>query len=189
MGFRPADADAAEKKKELAILSAIIFVAAVGTIAFLVLSTQWEINDLQEKQETLKADIAVAESIEQLRDVYVASQQSVQLMEMTDALTFREPEQLNALISELESVLPKRAMVHTITINGNVMSITLTTVTKEEAAKVQMQLKEVPYIQSLTIGGIVEKVDEATKRTEVAFTVNCILQKYDPKAAAEAEAN
>ena len=49
-----------------------------------------------------------------------------------------------------------------------------------------MQLKKIPYIQSTSIGGIVEKVDEATNRTEVAFTVNCVLQRYDPKAAAEA---
>jgi len=187
LGFRPADADAAEKKKELAILSAIIFVAAAGAIGFLVLSTQMEINSLKERQETLKADIAAAESIEQLRDVYLASQQSVQLMEVTDALTFREPEQLNALITELERMLPKRAVVHSISISGNTMSLSMTTMTKEEAAKTQMQLKEIPYIQSISVGGIVEKVDEATNRSEVAFTVTCVLQKYDPKAAAEAE--
>ena len=189
LGFRPADADAAEKKKELAILSAIIFVAAAASIGFLVLSTQFEINSLEKRQEELKAQIAEAESIEQLRDVYLASQQSVQLMEATDALTFREPEQLNELISEMERALPKRAVVHDMTISGNVMTIGFSTITKEEAAKVQMQLKEIPYIQSATMSGIVEKVDEATKRTEVTFTVNCVLQKYDPKAAAEAEAN
>lgn len=187
LGFRPADADASEKKKELAILSAIIFVAAAGSIGFLVLSTQFEINKLKDTQETLKADIAEAEGIEQLRDIYLTSQESVTLMQVTDALTFREPEQLNELIAELERVLPKRALVHNITITGNTMSINMTTMTKEEAAKAQMQLKEVPYIQSISVGGIVETVDEATKRTEVAFTVSCVLQKYDPKEADGAE--
>lgn len=186
LGFRPAEADAAEKKKELAILSAIIFVAAAATIGFLIISTQWEINSLEKRQETLKADIEEAESIEQLKEVYLASQESVTLMQVTDALTFREPEQLNDLIEELEKVLPKRALVHNITITGNTMNINMTTMTKEEAAKTQMQLKKIPYIQSTSIGGIVEKVDEATNRTEVAFTVNCVLQRYDPKAAAEA---
>ena len=187
LGFRPADADAAEKKKELAILSAVIFVAAAGAIAFLMITTSVEISQAEKRQEELKAQIAEAESIEQLRDVYLASQQSVLLMETTDALTFREPEQLNELITALERALPKRALVHNISISGNTMSINMTTMTKEEAAKAQMQLKEIPYIQSISVGGIVEKVDEATKRSEVAFTVNCVLQKYDPKAAAEAE--
>lgn len=186
LGFRPADADAAEKKKELAILSAIIFVAAAASIGFLIFSTKWEIAELEKRQATLKEEIAVAEGIEQLRDVYLASQQSVALMQQTDALTFREPEQLNLLITEMERTLPKRAVVHTMTINGNVMTISFSTITKEEAAKTQMQLKTIPYIQSVTTSGIVEKVDEATNRTEVTFTVNCILQKYDPKAAAQA---
>lgn len=182
LGFRPADADSAEKKKELAILSAIVFVAAAGTLGFLVLSTQLEISSLKKRQEELKTEIAEAEGIEQLRDVYLASQQSVELMEMTNDLTFREPEQLDKLIEELEQALPKRAVVHTLTISGNVMTINFSTITKEEAAKTQMQLKEIPYIQSVTTSGIVEKVDEATNRTEVTFTVNCILQKYDPDA-------
>ena len=187
LGFRPAEADAAEKKKELAILSAVIFVAAAASIAFLVFSTQLEINSLEKRQETLKSNIAKAEDIERLRDVYLASQQSVQIMEMTDALTFREPEQLNELITALERALPKRAVVHNIAINGNMMTIGMSTITKEEAAKVQMQLKEIPYIQSVTTAGIVEKVDEATNRTEVIFTVSCVLQKYDRESATEAE--
>lgn len=187
LGFRPADADAAEKKKELAILSAIIFVAAAGAIAFLVISTSWEISQEEKRQEELKAQIAAAEGIEHLQEVYLASQQSVLLMKTTDALTFSEAEQLNEIIAELERMLPKRSLVHSITISGDSMSMSFTTVTKEEAAKLQMQLKEIPYIQNVSVGGITEKVDEATKRTEVAFSVTCNLQKYDPKAAAEAE--
>ena len=105
----------------------------------------------------------------------------------TDALTFSEPEQLIEIITALERALPKRALVHSITISGNIMDISITTMTKEEAAKVQMQLKEIPYFRSVTTSGIVEKVDEATKRTETAFTANCILQKYEPELAEETE--
>lgn len=187
LGFRPADADSAEKKKELAILSAVIFVAAAASIAFLVISTKMEIKSLKERQATLKSEIAAAEGIEQLRSVYLTSQKSVTLMQQTDALTFSEPEQLNDLINELERVLPKRSLVHSMTISGDVMTISFTTVTKEEAAKLQLQLKTVPYITDVTVSGVVEKVDEATNRTEVAFTVNCKLQKYEPKAEAEAK--
>jgi len=183
LGFRPAEADAADKKKELAILSAVIFVGAAAALGFLVLSTSWEISQAEKRQEELKKEIAEAEDIEQLQSVYYASKQSVTLMEVTNALTFREPEQLNELLTALEQALPKRALVHSITITGNIMSISMTTMTKEEAAKTQMQLKEIPYIQSITVGGIVEKVDEATKRTEIAFTVNCVLQKYEKPEA------
>jgi hypothetical protein len=48
-----------------------------------------------------------------------------------------------------------------------------------------MQLKTIPYISDVTIGGIVENVDETSNRTEVVFTVNCILQK--PEVLPEGE--
>jgi len=60
------------------------------------------------------------------------------------------------------------------------MSMSVSTVTKEEAAKLMMQLKDNPYISEVKVSGIVEKTDETTNRTEVSFTVNCTLQKYVP---------
>ena len=175
LGFRLAGAEVAEQKKTLAILSLAVFAASAVVIAFLVISTKLEISEQE------------IEGIEQLEDVYEISKQSVKIMTETDALTFSEPEQLIEIITALERALPKRALVHSITINGNTMDISITTMTKEEAAKVQMQLKEIPYFRSVTTSGIVEKVDEVTKHTETAFTVNCILQKYEPELAEETE--
>lgn len=187
LGFRLAGAEVAEQKKTLAILSLAVFAASAVVIAFLVISTKLEISEQEEKRTRLNKEIAEIEGIEQLEDVYEVSKQSVKIMTETDALTFSEPEQLIEIITALERALPKRALVHSITINGNAMDISITTMTKEEAAKVQMQLKEVPYFRSVTTSGIVEKVDEVTKHTETAFTVNCILQKYEPELAEETE--
>lgn len=187
LGFRLAGAEVAEQKKTLAILSLAVFAASAVVIAFLMISTKLEISEQEEKRTRLNKEIAEIEGIEQLEDVYEVSQQSVKIMTETDALTFSEPEQLIEIITALERALPKRALVHSITINGNTMDISITTMTKEEAAKVQMQLKEIPYFRSVTTSGIVEKVDEATKRTETAFTLNCILQKYEPELAEETE--
>lgn len=187
LGFRLAGAEVAEQKKTLAILSLAVFAASAVVIAFLVISTKLEISEQEKKRTRLNKEIAEIEGIEQLEDVYEISKQSVKIMTETDALTFSEPEQLIEIITALERALPKRALVHSITINGNTMDISITTMTKEEAAKVQMQLKEIPYFRSVTTSGIVEKVDEATKRTETAFTVNCILQKYEPELAEETE--
>ena len=128
----------------------------------------------------LPKDIEVAKAIEDLRNVYLASQASVQMMADTDALTFSEAEQLNDIITSLERTLPKRSLVHSMTINGEDMSMSVSTVTKEEAAKLMMQLKDNPYISEVKVSGIVEKTDETTNRTEVSFTVNCTLQKYVP---------
>ena len=188
LGFMPEEYADKEKKKEIAIISAIIFVAATAAIAFLIVTTSMEIKTQQNKKNRLLQEVEAAKYIEDLQNVYLASQASVQMMAETDALTFSEAEQLNDLITALERALPKRSLVHSININGDAMSISFTTVTKEEAAKVLMQLKEIPYIASVSVGGITETTpEEATNRTEISFTVNCTLQKYDPTAETETE--
>lgn len=179
LGFRLASAEVAEKKKTLVILSLAVFAVSAIAIASLVIYTQVEINKQEKKQKQFKKEIEAIQEIEQLREVFLASQQSVRIMTETDALTFSEVEQLNELITALERAFPKRSLVQSVVISGELMTISFTTVTKEEAAKVLMQLKEIPYIQSVSNSGIVEKLDEVTNRTEVAFTVNCVLQKYE----------
>lgn len=180
LGFQPAEFADQEKKRELAVLSAVIFVAAAAVIAFLMFTTSIEIMEQENKKAQLQKDIEVAKEIENLQGVYMASQASVQMMADTDALTFSESEQLNELITTLERTLPKRSLVHTISISGEAMSISVSTVTKEEAAKLMMQLKDNPYLDEIKVSGIVEKTDETTNRTEVSFTVNCKIIKYVP---------
>ncbi len=187
LGFLPAEFADKETKKNLAILSATIFVAAAGVMAFLIIDASLEIKNQEARRAKLQMDVEEAEAIESLRDVYIASQQSVELMTETDALTFSMGEQLNDLITALERALPKRSVVHTLSVTGETMTLSFTTVTKDEAAKVLMQLESIPYISEVSVAGIVERTEETANRTEVTFTVNCTLQKYDPKAAAEVE--
>lgn len=180
LGFQPAEFADQEKKKELAVLSAVIFVAAAAVIAFLMFTTSIEIMEQENKKNRLEKEIEVAKEIEDLQNVYLASQASVQMMADTDALTFSEAEQLNEFITTLERTLPKRSLVHNMTVNGDALSMSVSTITKEEAAKLMMQLKDNPYLSDVKVSGIVEKVDETTNRTEVSFTVNCKIIKYVP---------
>ena len=180
LGFQPEEYADKEKKKEIAMISAIVFVAAVLAIGYLIVDANLDIRTQETKKLRLQAEIEEAKYIEDLKDIYVASQASVQMMSDTDALTFSEAEQLNDLITALERALPKRSVVHDMSISGKNMSMSFTTVTKEEAAKVLMQLKTIPYIESVTIGGITESTDDTANRTKVSFVVNCVLKKYDP---------
>ena len=180
LGFQPAEFADQEKKKELMVLSGVIFVAAAAVIAFLMFTTSIEIMEQENKKARLQKEIEVAQEIENLQNVYLASQASIQMMADTDALTFSEAEQLNELITTLERTLPKRSLVHNMTVNGDALSMSVSTVTKEEAAKLMMQLKDNPYLTDVNVSGIVEKLDETTNRTEVSFTANWKIIKYVP---------
>lgn len=181
LGFQPEEYADKEKKKEIAMISAIIFVATTLAIGYLIMDASLDIRKQEQKKAQLQADIEVAKYIEDLKEIYLASQASVQLMSETDALTFNEPEQLNDLIAALERALPKRSVVKSMNISGDTMTMGFETVTKEEAAKVLMQLKTIPYIKSVTVGGITGSAGgDETNRTKVQFTVNCELQRYEP---------
>ncbi|MGN1083669.1 MAG: pilus assembly protein PilM, partial [Lachnospiraceae bacterium] len=178
LGIRPADAELKEKKKNIAILSATIFIAAAAIIAYLVVDAALGIRYEKEMKATFEQRIEQAQGIEQLYQVYLASQESIATMAVTDALSFSMAEQLNEIIAALEKALPARSLVHSFSVSGDTMTVNFSTVTKEEAAKVLMQLQTIPYITEVTVAGIVENVDETTNRTEVVFTVNCKLQRY-----------
>lgn len=177
LGMRPEAAILRERKKNIAILSGTIFVAAAIIIIGLVVKTSMDIKYEKEMRVVFEQGIKEAESIEQLYAVYRASQQSIASMAATDALSFSMAEQLNGIVQTLEQSLPSRSLVHSFSITGNSMTINFSTVTKEEAAKVLMQLKNIPYISKVSVAGIIERVDESSNRTEVVFTVNCTLQK------------
>lgn len=186
LGIRPAEAILKEQKKNISILTGSIFIAAAAVISFLVISTLVQINYEKNVKEILEQQIAQSQDIVQLSEVYNASQQSIAEMSAVDELTFSEGELLNDLIAALEMMLPSRAVVHSMNLGDNMLMMNVSTITKEEAAKVLMQLQLVPYIKTVSVSGIVESVDETTNRTEVAFTVNCELQK---PGAEDAEAD
>lgn len=180
--LRPAEADVAEQKKNLTILSGVIFLAAAGILIVLVTITLLQIKSEEKKKEQFQAEIQRLSYIEELERIYNASQQSIDFMKNADDLTFSIGEQLNEIIQALEMQLPTRALVNSFSLNGTSLSMSMTTVTKEEAAKVLLQLKAIPYISDVQIGGIVESKDEATNRTQVAFSVSCKLQRYEAPA-------
>jgi len=185
LGIRPIEAILKEQKRNITILTASIFIAAVAIIGYLAISTSIQIRYEKRMKATFENRIEEASYIEELEQVYLASQDSIAKMQATDALSFSMPEQLNGIIKALEDALPQRSVMHSFSLNGYSMTMNFSTVTKEEAAKVLMQLKTIPYITSVSIAGIVENVDEATNRTEVVFSVNCTLQRYDQIDAPE----
>lgn len=187
LGIRPIEAILREQKRNISILTATIFIAAAAVIGYLAISTSIQISYEKKMKATFEERIAQAIYIEELEQVYNASQDSIAKMQATDKLSFSMAEQLNDIIEALEKEMPKRALIQSFSLSGDALSMNLSTVTKEEAAKLLMQLKTIPYLEDVKIAGIVENVDEATNRTEVVFTVSCKVVKYDPAQDAATE--
>ena len=167
LGMRPAEAILREQKRNISILTGTVFIATAAVIAILVITTLIQISYEKDVKAKLEALIDEADDILQLTDVHAASQQSIQQMTTVDDMTFSMGEQLNELIAKLESDLPSRSIVHSFTLSGNTLSMNMSTITKEEAAKVLLQLQGIPYISQVTISGVSESIDETTNRSSI----------------------
>lgn len=185
LGLRSKDAVNRAKARIYGEIAVGIFAIAVVAFLAVYIKTKVDISNLDKEKKTLEDDIARLLPIEKLEEVYHASQESVVFATETDGMIFTVAEQLNEIIAELEAKLPERSVVSSYSISGEDMLINFTTVTKEEAAKLLLQLKNIPYISETMISGIEEELSEETNRTEVSFSVNCKLQKYVPEEEGE----
>lgn len=188
LGLRSKTAMDRNRAKLMARVSVALFAVVVVALVGLTLKLKYDIGKLDKEKEQLQADITALEPIEQLQQVYIASTESLQFANSMDDLVYTNVEQLNDIIAQLEEKLPSRTIVSSYTFNQDTLLINASTVTKEEAAKLLMQLKLIPYISEVKITGITENKTEETNRSEVLFTVSCTIQKYDPNATEETEA-
>ncbi len=154
---------------------AVLCLMVIGAFGYVIWVTHGEIQEKQRIQAELSGKIADIEEIERLESASVASENALLAAMSADAQTVRESELLGKVIEDLEQVLPSRSVLYSLSFNEKNLMLNFATVTKEEAAEVLLQLKALPYFETVQIAGIVETVNTTTHLTEVAFTVNCSL--------------
>lgn len=190
LGLRSRTSAAKGQSKLLGIVAALVGVGAVLAVAGMFVATKLQIAGLEKENEQLQADIAALEPIEELEKIYSESLDAVAFANGLDDLLFTPSEQFNAIIETLEDHLPSRAMVSSFSVSDAVMTLNVSTVTKEEAALLILQLRSIPYMdpEGIRISGISEEKDEATGLTTVTFTLNIDLVKVEEAEDGETEA-
>lgn len=187
LGLKSKAAAAQKTSRLLGIAAGGLFVAAVVVLGAVAVATKIEISNLDKEKVQLETDIRQLEPIESLQAVYMASKDSITFAESSEDMVFTVSEQLNGIIAELEEKLPSRAMVSSFNVNGKSLMMNMTTVTKEEAAKLLIQLKKIPYITNVTINSISQSTEENENASLVSFSVVCDLQKYEETNGTEVE--
>jgi len=187
LGLKSKAAAAEKTSRLMAVVAGGLFVATVVVLGAIAVKTKIEISSLDKEKVQLESDIRQLESIESLQAVYEASKGSITFAESSKDMVFTMSEQLNDIIAQLEMNLPSRAMVTSFTLNGDQLMMNMTTVTKEEAAKLLIQLKKIPYVEKVTINSISQSTEENETASVVSFSVVCSLQKYDETNATEVE--
>lgn len=167
-----------DSKKALGV--AIVFyllalLVTIGASVFLVYNSYTEYQDALAKKESVKAQVEAAKAIEPLYNDYLTAQSAIAAIEEMAASSFQHGENINELLAQLEILLPKETLVHSLTINGETFSMSITVPAKTTAAQLLLQLQEVDYIGSVNIGSLTETTEEGATSKTVSFAISGTL--------------
>ena len=167
-----------DTKKALGV--AIVFyllalLVTIGASVFLVYNSYSEYQDALAKKESVKAQVEAAKAIEPLYNDYLTAQEAIAAIEEMAASSFQHGENINELLAQLEILLPKETLVHSLMINGETFSMSITVPAKTTAAQLLLQLQEVDYIGSVNIGSLTETTEEGATSKTVSFAISGTL--------------
>lgn len=167
-----------DAKKALGV--AIVFyllalLVTIGASVFLVYNSYSGYQDALAKKESVKAQVEAAKAIEPLYNDYLTAQEAIDAIEEMAASSFQHGENINELLAQLEILLPKETLVHSLMINGETFSMSITVPVKTTAAQLLLQLQEVDYIGSVNIGSLTETTEEGATSKTVSFAISGTL--------------
>jgi type IV pilus assembly protein PilM len=167
-----------DTKKALGV--AIVFyllalLATIGASAFLVYNSYSEYQNALAKKNRVKAQVEEAKAIEPIYNDYLTAQSAIAAIEEMAASAFQHGKNINELLAQLEILLPKETLVHSLMINGETFSMSITVPAKTTAAQLLLQLQAVDYIGSVNIGSLTETTEEGATSKTVSFAISGTL--------------
>ncbi len=168
------------KANKLIFLGALILVAGLAGAAVFFFLGKGQYNKKVNEKERIESMIAELEAsgIEELETQYHAAELSRLDVLEVNANTYRANEEWNAVLKQIEEKTVKNLVVSNLSSDANNLVMNLAVTSKEEAAKLLLQLQQIPYFDKINISSIKEGVSEATGQTIVSFTVSCHYTRY-----------
>ncbi|MCR5511376.1 MAG: hypothetical protein K6F54_10565, partial [Lachnospiraceae bacterium] len=180
--FRKSTKEALSKTLILSIVALAIVIAAAVII---ILNGKMEYDKALDAQKSLTAqkDALEAGGIEQLEADYAAAQARYQSVVDADAGTFTYNENWNKILAYLEQEGVSNLHVSSLTSSDAGLSLNVTVASKEDAAKLILQLQKIPYLADVQVGSIAENIDETSGAKVVTFSIQCSYKLPDEEAA------
>ncbi len=185
-------ASKAEKANKMIFVGAIVVAAAVAGAIGLFVWGKGKISSQESKKS--KLEMQIQELVDSgIEDLEAKSNQAEEVMNFAiaaDDATYRNTEQWNAALAEVEQKAVASMTVSSITVNGDQAIFNMVVDSKEAAAKTLLQFQTIPYFKALHIAGLQEKItkpelpgddpeaEALPAYTTVSFSVSCELQEY-----------
>ena len=179
LGFELDSERNADEKKE-SYKNYVLTLVAGALVCVLLVSIQGaRYGALNAKRADLEAQKEELKPIETVYDAYIKARDVNTEVNAIDDSTRRMNEYLSNVFDELEQKLPSTSVITSMNSGADVLTMSMKVDSKETAAELLMQLKDIVYFSDVQISSLTDSVDETTGARRVEFTVACY---YDMNA-------
>ena len=159
-----------------------VLLVAVGIVAAiaLVIIGKGKLKSKQNEKEKIEVQIKELEEsgIEALEAKYNSAIAAKDRVIAFHEGTYRNNEQWNSVLSELEEKSVSSIVISSVSSDANGLSMSVTVANKDEAAKLLLQLQQIPYFEKINISSIGETGDPTLGNSVVSFSLNMVYRRY-----------
>lgn len=168
------------KANKMIFLGALVVIAGIVGAIVLVIIGKGKYKSKVSEKERVEAQIQELEAsgIEELEAKYNSAIAAANSVVDFHNGTYRNNEQWNKVLTELETKSVSSLVVSSLSSDANTLSMSVAVGSKEDAAKLLLQLQTVPYFNGVKITAISESGSEESQTTTVTFTISCTYQRY-----------
>lgn len=180
--------DLEEKKNSQSFIVLTFAAAIIGAVALVGIPMIGYYGNLAKQKSLNKQIAALADCEKLLNDKTVKTSQYTELQSIKE-LTKTNNEQWNQILQQFEIMLPSSTQVSSVTSNEEGVTLTVTIPSKEEAAKLLVQLKQIPVFEKVSVNNITESDESQTGVKLQTFSVLCSFPaKEEVPPATDADA-
>lgn len=178
--FNIIEVSASKESQTFAILSLLLaFVAAGALVGIPMFNYYSEIN----RQDSLNRQISDLAEYEQLKNDKETKTANYEELKAFADSTKTNNQGFNAILAKIESLIPSNTVVSSITADDKGITLVISIPSKEESAKLLMQLEQIEEFDSVTVNSIAENTNDETLVKYHTFTVLCSYPEPEPTPA------
>ncbi len=182
LGFALDSVRSAEEKKANSKNFILTIVAGVLVCVLLISVQSARYAALNSARTELEAQKEELKPIETVYDAYIKARDVNTEVNAIDDSTNRMNEYLSNVFDELEQKLPSTSVITSMNSGADVLTMSMKVDSKETAAELLMQLKDIVYFSDVQISSLTDTTDEQTGSRKVEFTVACYYDMDAEKA-------
>lgn len=182
LGFALDSVRSAEEKKANSKNFILTIVAGVLVCVLLISVQSARYAALNSARTELEAQKEELKPIETVYDAYIKARDVNTEVNAIDDSTNRMNEYLSNVFDELEQKMPSTSVITSMNSGADVLTISMKVDSKETAAELLMQLKDIVYFSDVQISSLTDTTDEQTGSRKVEFTVACYYDMDAEKA-------